>query len=137
MIKIAYDAAAQTYDLVEGSGGNLELDQGLTTAVLLSLLTDLRAGGQRGWWGSTYSRAGVAWGSTLWYELASPRDTDFVARVRGAAESALLWLTADGFASAVTISVDSGSQNVILLITATAPGPGGAQDVWEITINGL
>jgi phage gp46-like protein len=137
MIKIAYDAASQTYDLVESPGGNLELDHGLTTAILISLLTDARADGQRGWWGAAYSRSGEPWGSTLWRELASPRDATFAARVRSTAEAALAWLVSESFASAVTISVDSGSQNVILSIVITKPGSGSGQAAWEITIHGL
>lgn len=128
-IALAYDAEALLFDLVlagDGAVRDLEGDDGLLTAVIISLFTDARAreddalpdervgvpSDLRGWWGDHVAapEAGGAQarqpslGSRLWL-LWREKDLDSViARAQEYAEEALAWLTAEGWATGVTVT---------------------------------
>jgi len=101
---------------------SMALEGGLSTAVILSLFTDARAGidddlplhqtDRRGWVGDEYMRpadtsAGVGdtdpWGSLLWLCYAGKVTADLLERARFAAAEALAWLVRDGIASRVDV----------------------------------
>lgn len=96
-------------------GADLATDDGLETAVALSLFTDALAGNdevppgarRRGWWGDAYAdQEADRIGSRLWL-LA--RDKQLPATLRKAeayATQALQWLVDDGVASAVDVSAE-------------------------------
>lgn len=95
------------------SGADLLSDDGLDTAVTLSLFLDRRAAPDdgvpldadpRGWWGDTFADvAGDLVGSRLWL-LGREKQLDSVAqRARTYAAEALAWLVDDGVASAVDV----------------------------------
>lgn len=97
------------------AGNDLVVDDGLETAVFLSLFTDRRAedgdvlptGEQdrRGWWGDAYPVVdGDRHGSRLWL-LARAKDLpETLTRAEEYAREALAWLTEDRVAERVEVS---------------------------------
>lgn len=92
----------------------LATDDGLETAVILSLFTDARAAdddtlplGQsdrRGWWGDAYPPvAGDRIGSRLWLLRASKQLQASLTAAKEYAEQALAWLVTDGAARRVEV----------------------------------
>lgn len=93
---------------------DLAIDDGLETAVILSLFTDARAKdddvlppGQtdrRGWWGDAYPVVeGDSFGSRLWLLRASKQLQQSLNDAKAYAEEALAWLVTDGAASKVEV----------------------------------
>jgi phage gp46-like protein len=100
------------------SGGDLAVEEGLETAVLLSLFTDRRARelpegetDPRGWWAEAQDDR---WGSQLWTLSRSKLTRANVERARAYALEALAWLTADGILERVEVDVQS-SDTMLLL----------------------
>lgn len=96
------------------AGADLLADDGLETAVILSLFCDRRAQPEdgvplgddpRGWWGDSYADVpGDAIGSRLWL-LAREKQLPSVAqRAQAYASEALAWLVEDGVASDVQVT---------------------------------
>lgn len=93
--------------------GDLALDLGLSTAVLLSLFVDRRADPEdllgstdndpRGWWGED---VGDRWGSRLWLLDRAKATSDSAALGREAALQALAWLVEEGIAELVDAQVE-------------------------------
>jgi len=130
------------------TGGDLAGDEGLRTAVAMSLFSDRRAGagdeipdggGPRGWWGDTYpDRSGDRIGSRLWL-LARAKQTSATARrAEHYAREALQWLVEDGLARRVGVTaewIDMG----VLALAVKIERPDGASidfkfyDLWEGT----
>lgn len=91
------------------SGYDLAKDDGLRTAVIISLFTDRRAEAddeipdgsddRRGWW------AGSS-GSRLWLLARAKEMPDTLARARTYAIEALQWLVDDGVATAVEVTAE-------------------------------
>lgn len=112
------------------SGPSLEEDDGLETAVAISLFTDrrVREGEQlprtalpsdaaierRGWWGDSFPPVeGHMTGSRLW-TLVREKQTDAVAeRAREMALEALQWMVEDGIARAVNVNAEIVSPGVL------------------------
>lgn len=96
------------------AGNQLEIDDGLESAVIISLFTDRRAAdddvipdgttNRRGWWADAYPEIEADQiGSRLWL-LFREKDTQaVVTRAREYAEEALAWLIDDGVASQVVV----------------------------------
>ncbi|WP_418503257.1 phage GP46 family protein [Desulfovibrio sp.] len=111
--------------LLSGPLADLQGDDGLMTAVIISLFTDARAhdddplpdervgvsSDRRGWWGDCLPDAQgeqtlESIGSRLWL-LWREKDLDsVVARARQYAEEALAWLTREGHVSSLSVSVE-------------------------------
>lgn len=94
--------------------GDLQTDEGMRTAVAISLFTDARAadddelpnpgGDRRGWWGDTYAPiAGDVTGSKLWLLARSKNTAGVLAQAQQYGQDALAWLVTDGIASSVTV----------------------------------
>jgi len=109
--------------------GDLAIDDGLETAVILSLFTDRRArasdqlpDGQidrRGWWGDV--RPPVAddlCGSRLWLLGREKETSTVLERAREYATEALTWLILDGVAAAVDVVAEFVSAGVLGLHVA-------------------
>lgn len=144
------------------SGGLLATDDGMRTAILISLFTDARASedaelpedgdDRRGWWGDQFAAdagpdAGTAddrnrIGSTLWLLGRSKVTTVKLQLARQSAEAALAWIVRDGIASAVTVEVeaqaiDGVKQRLALgvnLYRPTGPGRQRFDFTWEASI---
>lgn len=93
---------------------DLAVDDGLETAVIISLFTDAYASAEemaaagvsdrRGWWGDTYADVrGDRIGSKLWLLAREKRLATVVERARRYAEEALQWLVTDGVAARVVV----------------------------------
>lgn len=104
--------------------GVIVTDDGLTTAVLISIFTDARARpddslpegmsedgfpDRRGWWGDALGRSGEMvradhpTGSRLWLLAREKQTSETLARARDMVADALAWLKADGVASAIDV----------------------------------
>lgn len=98
-----------TPDSLDWSLGPIGLaeDNSLTTAVLISLFSDARVDGQRGWWGDSYQDKTQAprdlAGSRLWLLERAKQTPQTLKDAQIYAEEALSWLLEDGLASRVDV----------------------------------
>jgi len=110
------------------SSGDLATEDGLRTAVAISLFTDRRAGADelpegesdsRGWWGDGLAGEGEGLtGSKLWL-IAREKQTEAVRqRAEEYAREALAWLVEDGHAEAVSVSASWQDRGVLGLAIA-------------------
>ncbi|MCE8004215.1 phage GP46 family protein [Billgrantia ethanolica] len=121
-IAIQYDAAAKYFDLAL-EGGDLATDQGLETAVILSLFTDRRAedadrlpddaGDRRGWWADAFNDR--PHGSRLWLLHREKELDEVLRRAKTYAEEALAWLVEDEVASRVIVEATNVRRGVLQL----------------------
>ena len=131
-------------------GGLLATDEGLETAIIVSLFTDRRAladdelpagaGDRRGWWGDALPSAeGDRIGSRLWLISREKIAADAVARAREYGEEALQWLIEDGIAAAVEVFAEVSAPGTLGFL-ATIHRPGGDavsfryHSAWEGTV---
>jgi phage gp46-like protein len=124
--------------------GRLVTDDGLRTAMLISLFTDARArpddrlpddgADPRGWWGNAFNPdtgSPEELGSRLWL-LDREKLTDAnVERGRGYAADALAWLKRAGVVSALTVEAAAiGRQMLAIAVTVSRPN-GPARQVYD------
>jgi phage gp46-like protein len=111
----------------------LATDEGLDTAIILSLFTDARAKPDdatpapddlRGWWGDAFAdTAGERFGSRLWLLGRRKQLPAVLVEAKNYAEEALAWLIKDGIASRVDVEAFIPRDEVLgLAITITRPG---------------
>lgn len=107
--------AALIWDQVKAdialSGGDLLADNGLATAVIISLCSDARAEfsdelpagvtERRGWWGGDKD-----FGSKLWLLTREKTTARTAARAREYVQKALQWLIDDGIAQSVEVTAE-------------------------------
>lgn len=107
-------------------------DDGLRTAVLLSLFTDRRAevddslpgedGDRRGWWGDEFSQVeGDRIGSRLWLLNRSTRTDTVLRRAEEHVREALAWMVADKVAESVDVTAEAVDSMLALAITIHRP----------------
>jgi phage gp46-like protein len=112
------------------AGPSLAEDDGLETAVVLSLFTDRVAAegdttveptARRGWWGDAYPEVqGDQIGSRLWQLAREKQLPQVLARAELYAREALQWLVDDGVASSVAVQAEQAGQGLLgLAITIT------------------
>lgn len=124
-IALAYDPLSKAFDLAV-LDGDLQTDETLETAVLLSLYTDRRAlasdelpdgsTDRRGWWCDAYSDQ--PHGSRLWLLSREKETDDVLRRAREYASEALTWITSAGIASAIDVDAIHLRRGVLQLIVA-------------------
>lgn len=151
-IGLRFNNATQRGDLFQDENGSLGFDQGLETAVLISLFTWRRAGPEdnvhpmhrRGWWGNTFPDvAGDEWGSKLWLVFREKTNEEGAQKGKKWAEEALAWLLEDGVASAVPVevSVEGNAPNRRLCVTVAIQRPDEPaprwRRVWEVHENAV
>ncbi len=122
--------------------GRLVTDDGLRTAIMLSLFTDARAGADdplpddgadpRGWWGNAYALvAGRELGSKLWLLNREKLTARTVDRARTYAFEALAWLKDDGIVSALVVEAAAiGGDKLAIGVTVDRP-EGPARQVYD------
>jgi phage gp46-like protein len=115
--------------------GDLARDNGLKTAIIVSLFTDRRARSDddlpqlgidpRGWWPDVLGEPDDQIGSRLWLLSREKQLPDVVAKAREYAREALAWLIRDGVASSVEVEAEITAPGVLGLgIVITRPdGP--------------
>jgi phage gp46-like protein len=97
-------------------GPEFDPDDGLQTAVVISLFTDRRAepddelpsgDDRRGWWGDTFAEIeGDKIGSRLWLLSREKQLASVLNRAREYSLEALQWLIDDGVASSINIEAE-------------------------------
>jgi phage gp46-like protein len=111
---------------------DLASDQGLHTAVLLSLFTDRRAeeddvlpaddGDRRGWWGDALAAVeGDLLGSRLWLLDRSTRRVDVARRAEEFVREALAWMLEDKVTSRIDVEVETGTQELLISVALHRP----------------
>ncbi len=115
-------------------GGGLEVDNGLETAVILSLFCDRRAdpgdvlpdnsNDRRGWWADAFAEVeGDKIGSKLWLLSREKHLPSVARRAETYAAEALQWLIDDGIAGAVKVTAEWYRADVLALgVEITRPG---------------
>lgn len=122
-------------DVALGANGDLLADDGLRTAVALSLLSDRRARAddtlpdgttdRRGWWADALAdRQGDQFGSRLWL-LSREKDLEEVRRrAEGYAREALQWLLDDRVATDIEVEARTVGGDRLLIDVAVIRGDG-------------
>jgi phage gp46-like protein len=118
-------------------GGDLQSDQGMNTAIIISLFSDARAGDddalpqenadRRGWWADAYSPIpGDVTGSKLWLLYRAKQTADVLVSARQYALDALGWMLTDGVAASVDVVATFPQRGWLALgVTVQRPsGPG-------------
>ncbi|SPD73837.1 GP46 family protein [uncultured Desulfobacterium sp.] len=149
-IKLVYRNIEGATDLgiidISPDGAGLEVDDGLETAVIISLFSDRRANDddelpsgddRRGWWADTYADVdGDKIGSRLWLLGREKQLPGVVGKAKEYAEEALKWLVDDGIAEKVSVAAEI-VQKGMLGLSAEIKRPGVApvkyrfNYVWE------
>jgi phage gp46-like protein len=105
-------------------------DDGLQTAVILSLFTDRRAADddlptsaqpedRRGWWGDSFADvAGDQIGSRLWLLAREKQTQATLLKARDFAREALAWLVDDGVARSVSVETSWMAERSGVLVMA-------------------
>lgn len=133
-------------DLDFGDDGAV-IDDGLRTAVIISLFSDRRAGeadtppdggnDRRGWWGDVYPDVdGDRTGSRLWLNDREKQMAPVLRRDETYAKEALAWMVEDGVAASISVFAENTAPGVrALLVSITKPGGDKVefkfQDEWE------
>lgn len=109
-LRMSFDAHRQTFDLCL-DGGNLATDDGLATAVQISIFCDARIDAaeaqaqgiddRRGYWADVFSQSGP-WGSSLWAARRAGVSSETARIVEERARDALQWLVQAGAAARIT-----------------------------------
>lgn len=138
------DIAIKTRDKVfnlEVANGDLSGDEGLETAVLISLFTDKRISddelptgetSKRGWWGDVFPNVDQDQiGSRLWLLERVKRTAETLRKSEDYIKEALNWLIEDGVAASieVTSSYDENNQLIAALLIFR---PGGRQSRFQM-----
>lgn len=102
---------------------DLEADDGIRTAIVISLFTDARIKPEekpeensslRGYWGDMFPDVeGDKIGSRLWLLSRAKQESSTLTRAREYCLEALAWLTEDGVAETVTVEVEFLSRGVL------------------------
>ena len=144
-IALAWNPAIGGFDLAL-EGGQLVTDDGLMTAIIVSLFTDARASAddvlpepgsdRRGWWGDMLSPV-AAWqmGSKLWLLAREKQVPAVLARARDASRAALGWLIEDGIASSVEVSARFPRQGWLGLVIEIVRPNGPARQKYDFAWN--
>lgn len=113
-LALTYSTQLDAFDVsIDALNADLSSDSALTTAIILSLLTDRTAqasemdagGDRRGWWADAYAADGDEFGSRLWLLEREKQTAATLARAKAYVAEALQWLVDDGFATAVDVVV--------------------------------
>ncbi len=132
---LALTVVAPALDLAV-EDGDLLCDRTLRTAVLLSLFTDERIEGERGWWGDEFlENADDRYGSKLWRFERAKRLPDTPVEARQYALDALKWLLSDGVAGKVDVVAEASRESLSLAVSVEKPDGAEAtfrfQHVWD------
>lgn len=113
-IRLTWNVFAADFTIV---ANDLEADDGLETAVLVSLFTDRRAvnddlipdgtDDQRGWWGDSFAaQANDLIGSRLWLLSREKQQQSVLVRAQEYAREALQWLLDDRVSDRIDVTAE-------------------------------
>lgn len=148
-IKTAFDGQTLTSDWGL-SGGLLASDNGLKTAIVLSLFTDRRAeagdalpdgtADRRGWWGDVAPPANapsdMVWlsGSRLWLLAREKQTAETAKRARDYCQEALAWLERMGVVAGIDVETSWQAMGVLgITITVTKANAVSERFAWAWT----
>lgn len=150
-LALRYSPELGAFDLVlDPATGDLGVDEGLTTAVILSLFTDRRAlpgdtppggasgwgGDRRGWWGDALTPEAPL-GSRLWLLAREKTTAETAARARTYVREALEWMLRAGVAARLTVTAEAIPADSRVEVAVAIERPGGDtvqyrwRNVWE------
>lgn len=117
-MKIVWDAFTSTATLPR-TKGDFSKDDGLSTAIILSLLTWGRAGDEdladddkKGWWGDSYADVeGDQIGSKIWLLFREKVTDETILRLKEYAAQSLNWLIEDKVATRVGVVAQRNADN--------------------------
>jgi len=136
MIVLRYDNPSREADLV--LDGHIFLDDdGLETAVSISLFTDARVDGDRGWWADKFADiSGDVIGSKLWTLGRAKVTTETLRKAEDYAREALQWMIRDGVVKSISVRAEAyGGKALLLYLTAEKPLDSSKWDsVWEVRL---
>lgn len=105
---------------IKFTADDLEAEKGLETAVIISLFTDARSDGQRGWWADALEGDNI--GSKLWLLSREKLSQDVRTRAEEYARESLQWMIDDQLAQDVTVLGEIRPPDRLdLLVTITRP----------------
>jgi len=144
-ILLRWDNSVSAADLVLDAPV-LATDGGLSTAILVSLFTDARAGaddalpdeecGLGGWCGDSLIPDGEGpLGSKLWLLRRGKRTPDTAARAKRYAEDALAWIVSKGIAASVTVDASwnaAGELDLPIEIKRPNAPPARFRVLWDV-----
>jgi len=133
MTDIALGLVDGVIDILTSDSGELVKDNGLETAVLISLFTDQRVSkgqvpsgqiSQRGWWADEFLGDGDAIGSKLWTVTDRGKANQATAVViQTRAKQALEWMIEDGVAESVDVTAQRvGTFRIDFTVKIKRPG---------------
>lgn len=116
-LKLSYDKDLMEFDL-SIDDGDITGDEGLETAVFISLYTDMRArlddnydnDDRRGWWGDQTVGNNDQIGSRLWLLDRAKTTNENIRLAKIYVEEALKWLVEDGVAKKVEVAAERSGQ---------------------------
>lgn len=110
--------------ILEVENGDLAIDEGLNTAILISLFTDQRVSdddlpvgedSKRGWWGDAFPVVDQDQiGSKLWLLDRSKRTAETLRKFEDYTKEALNWLIDDGVAATINVSASYDENNQLV-----------------------
>lgn len=119
-------------------GGDLVLDPGLATPVLVSVFSDARADQDelrapdqdpRGWWAEDPADP---FGSKLWIRLPGKLTAENVELARQDVRASLEWLIAEDIAAAVDVTAERGAgREAYFVVRITRGGSRGWPELWR------
>ncbi len=113
-VKIIFNSETLTGDVFY-EFGDLTREEGLITAVLISLYTDRRASSgdvidnpedKKGWWGDLVPDTGDRIGSKLWQYSRSKTTQDTLVKVKKILKECLQWMIDDGVAKKIEVTTE-------------------------------
>lgn len=114
--------------------GDLAVDRGLETAVLLSLFLDRRAenddvppsgdqNDRRGWWADQFATVeGDRIGSRLWMLSRSVITGETARRAEEYVREALAWMIEDRVVASIGVEIEVTTSNLFIAVTLARPG---------------
>lgn len=130
-------------------GANLQTDDGLEAAVLISIFTHRRAPvdllpphmtDRKGWWGNSVARVrGDEIGSLLWLLSTRALTDERVAEAKGWIEDSLAWMVTDGVAEEVLVETSRARDLFRFSVAIQRPSDPTSkwQRIWELRLNGI
>lgn len=94
---------------------SLLLDDTLTNAIVISLFTDLRVDGGRGWWGNSFNSDDYQMGSKLWTLSRSKQLASVLDDAQRFATEALQWMLDDKVVRSYQVFASNPAPSVLLL----------------------
>lgn len=118
-------------DLQLGADGTLVRDDGLETAVIISLFSDQRVAeselppgvtSRKGWWGDEFlPNPGDQYGSKIWTFARDKSLPQTAGSVQVRAKQALQWMLDDGVASTVEVAAEARGDIIVFEIKIKQP----------------